>query len=219
MGCRVWGLHYVPFARPVGEKGFGRFTGFDRGCSCCGAGACSTCHTLHSLSLSLSLYIYIPGPPKEPRTIAQYHKTETTGSRGSIVFAILEVHGIYIYIYMIILTHIYIYIETGIIYDVYTHRVTAKSRLHVQAVGSSAGIMASQERAQEASCFGRACNASNAYTCLQDHLPSNAIAEADAPGSPLPVPCLQSNRSCWSECGVMHVHVPGLFTCPLCYLR
>ena len=33
----------------------------------------------------------LPGPPKEPKIIAQYPKIESIGSIGSIVFAFLEV--------------------------------------------------------------------------------------------------------------------------------
>ena len=33
----------------------------------------------------------IPGPPKEPKIMAQYRKTESIGSIGSIISAILEV--------------------------------------------------------------------------------------------------------------------------------
>ena len=33
----------------------------------------------------------IPGPPKEPKTMAQYHKIESMGSIGSIILALLEV--------------------------------------------------------------------------------------------------------------------------------
>ena len=34
---------------------------------------------------------HVPGPPKEPKIMAQYLKTESIGSIGSIVLAILEV--------------------------------------------------------------------------------------------------------------------------------
>ena len=47
-------------------------------------------------TLSLGLQIaqsryYLPGPPKEPKIMAQYLKTESIGSIGSIILAILEV--------------------------------------------------------------------------------------------------------------------------------
>ena len=59
--------------------------------------------------------MYIPGPPKEPKIIAQYPKKESIGSIVSIVLAILEVQAyIYIYIHM----HIYIYI-----YIVYPYNI------------------------------------------------------------------------------------------------
>ena len=37
---------------------------------------------------------HLPGPPKEPKIMAQYPKIETIGSIGSIVLAILEVQVI-----------------------------------------------------------------------------------------------------------------------------
>ena len=38
-----------------------------------------------------------PGPPKEPKIMAQYPQIETVGSIGSIILAILEVQEAYTY--------------------------------------------------------------------------------------------------------------------------
>ena len=35
--------------------------------------------------------LYLPGPPKVPKIMAQYPKIESMGSIGSIILAILEV--------------------------------------------------------------------------------------------------------------------------------
>ena len=40
---------------------------------------------------NMAWIIYVPGPPKEPKIIAQYPKIESKGSIGSIILAILEV--------------------------------------------------------------------------------------------------------------------------------
>ena len=37
---------------------------------------------------------HVPGPPKEPKIMAQYSKIESIGSVGSIILAILEVQVI-----------------------------------------------------------------------------------------------------------------------------
>ena len=39
----------------------------------------------------MDMYTDIPGPPKEPKIMAQCLKTESIGSIGSIILAILEV--------------------------------------------------------------------------------------------------------------------------------
>ena len=36
-------------------------------------------------------HLALPGPPKEPKIMAQYLKIETIGNIGSIILAILEV--------------------------------------------------------------------------------------------------------------------------------
>ena len=42
------------------------------------------------------LVLELPGPPKEPKIMAQYPKIESTGSIGSITLAILEVQVVLI---------------------------------------------------------------------------------------------------------------------------
>ena len=54
--------------------------------------------------ISICIYMYVPGPPKVPKIMAQYPKIESMGSIGSTLLGILEVQ-----------VHIYIYI--GVIYN------------------------------------------------------------------------------------------------------
>ena len=44
-----------------------------------------------SIYQSIYLSVYLPGPPKKPKIIAQYSKIESIGSIGSTILAILEV--------------------------------------------------------------------------------------------------------------------------------
>ena len=82
----LWGLKYMNGKyRQFGAEGFSL-----NGAGVLGGAAARVSRYVHSY-ITYIMAFGAPGPPKEPKTMAQYPKIEGTGSMGSIILAILEV--------------------------------------------------------------------------------------------------------------------------------